>query len=237
MTPCPPPSLSKPEHEFQYWWQQHGDWVEEPNVRRSGESGVQRLNRPEGVLYAKRQIGHIYRSLLHPLGRPTILRERRALLALDALGVPVPKLVYCGVERHAEQGLRGVLVTAELAGFMNIEDWYAQGGRESCSEETHTELLQQVGRILARMHLGRWQHGCLYAKHVFVRVDGSAPEAALLDLEKSRQRLTRRQAARHDLLQLRRHSSCWSDADWQQVLQGYRQVFAAGADGLNTPAR
>lgn len=222
-----------PQQVFQYWWQQQGDWVEEPNARRGGKSGVQRLLDETGVLYAKKQIGHIYRSLLHPQGRPTVLRERSALLALDALGVPVPKLIYCGVERDPQQGWRGLLVTAELEGFMDIQSWYAKGGREACGETVHTELLQLVGATLARMHLGRWQHGCLYAKHVFVNLAGETPQVALLDLEKSRRRLTRIQAAQHDLPQLRRHSP-WSDADWQQLLQGYRQIFADGAKGLGT---
>ena len=68
-----------PQQAFQHWWQRQGDWVEPPNARRGGESGVQRLLDHSGVLYAKRQIGHIYRSLLHPGGRPTVLRERNAL--------------------------------------------------------------------------------------------------------------------------------------------------------------
>lgn len=218
---------------FQHWWQLQGEWVEEPNQRRGGESGVQRLQGQDAIWYAKRQIGHLYRSPLHPLGRPTVLRERRALLALDALGVAVPKLIYCGVELDAQQGWRGLLVTAALDGFDDIDSWYAKGGREVCGETQHTRLLGEIGVTLARMHLGRWQHGCLYAKHVFVRFDGERPQVALLDLEKSRQRLSRRRAARHDLLQLRRHSP-WSDDDWQQLLQGYRQVFAGGTRGLGT---
>ncbi|MFZ3206922.1 MAG: lipopolysaccharide kinase InaA family protein, partial [Pseudomonas sp.] len=28
---------------FEQWWQLQGEWVEEPNHRRGGESGVQRL--------------------------------------------------------------------------------------------------------------------------------------------------------------------------------------------------
>ncbi|EPN65056.1 inaA protein, partial [Pseudomonas syringae pv. actinidiae ICMP 19079] len=56
------------QDEFSHFWSQHGEWVEEPNVRRGGESGVQRLVMDNGqTLYAKRQTGHIYRSLLHPL--------------------------------------------------------------------------------------------------------------------------------------------------------------------------
>lgn len=103
-----------PQQAFQHWWQRQGDWVEPPNARRGGESGVQRLLDHSGVLYAKRQIGHIYRSLLHPGGRPTVLRERNALQALDALGVSVPHLVYCGVEHDPQQGWRGLLVTEAL---------------------------------------------------------------------------------------------------------------------------
>ena len=227
------PASDFSQQAFQHWWQQQGDCVEAPNVRRGGESGVQRLLDQSGVLYAKRQIGHIYRSLLHPKGRPTVLRERNALQALPSLGVMVPRLIYCGIDYDQRQGWRGLLVTEALEGFENIELWYAQGGCEACGEALHAKLLQHVGQTLARMHLGRWQHGCLYAKHIFVRIDGETPQVALLDLEKSRRRLTRVQAAQHDLPQLRRHSP-WSDADWQQLLHGYRQIFADGAKGLGT---
>lgn len=86
-----------------------------------------------------------------------------------------------------------------------------------------------------RMHKGRWQHGCLYAKHVFVRVDGEGEQAqvrvALLDFEKCRQRLSSRRAAAHDLKQLRRHSS-WNDADWQKLYYFYKTVFGSPIKGL-----
>lgn len=46
--------------DFEHFWSQQGDWVEEPNVRRGGESGVQRIKSKDGkLLYAKRQTGHI----------------------------------------------------------------------------------------------------------------------------------------------------------------------------------
>ena len=61
---------------FDSWWQTQGEWVEEPNERRGGYSGVQRLTQLGQSLYAKKQTGHTYRSLLHPWGRPTVLRER-----------------------------------------------------------------------------------------------------------------------------------------------------------------
>ena len=86
--------------QFEQWWQLQGEWVEEPNQRRGGESGVQRLQVDQGqLLYAKRQVGHLCRSLSHPFGRPTVLRERDALLGLSRLGIRVPRLVYCGATR------------------------------------------------------------------------------------------------------------------------------------------
>ena len=57
--------------------------------------------------------------------------------------------------------------------------------------------------------------------------DGAHVEVALLDLEKSRRRLRRHAAARHDLRQLRRHCVAMSEPDWQRLLTahaGYREV-------------
>lgn len=80
-----------PEERFDYFWRQQGEWVEEPNRRRGGESGVQRVMSSNGrLLYSKRQTGHIYRSWLHPFGRPTVLRERDAIKGLRLLDVRVP---------------------------------------------------------------------------------------------------------------------------------------------------
>lgn len=221
---------------FEQWWQQQGEWVEEPNTRRGGTSGVQRIRSAEGsLLYAKRQVGHVYRSLLHPFGRPTVLRELKALQCFNSLGINVPQVVYCGAERDAEHNWRALLVTAELKGFIEIEHWYAAGGRERHGEAFHQQVLQAIGAMIARMNNARWQHNCLYIKHVFIRVEGEGSQATfdvgLLDLEKSRRRLTRKQAAGHDLRQLKRHSS-WNEADWQQVIYGHSTAFGSAIKGL-----
>ncbi|WP_017902834.1 lipopolysaccharide kinase InaA family protein [Pseudomonas asplenii] len=221
---------------FEHFWARKGEWVEEPNQRRGGESGVQRVTGSSGrLLYVKRQVGHTYRSLLHPFGRPTVLREQAALNDLRMLDVRVPELVFCGARRDPEGRWQALLVTAALDGFIEIEQWYAQGGRERHGEALHDRLLQELAGTLARMHRGRWQHGCLYIKHVFVRVVGEAEsasvEVALLDFEKARQRLSRRRAARHDLKQLRRHSS-WNEADWSRLNYFYGMAFGSTIKGL-----
>ncbi|WP_210640274.1 lipopolysaccharide kinase InaA family protein [Pseudomonas sp. Tri1] len=222
--------------DFEHFWSQQGEWVEEPNVRRGGESGVQRIKGKDGkLLYAKRQTGHIYRSWLHPFGRPTVLREQDALLALTRLGVRVPQLVFCGAQRDPVHKWRALLVTQALEGFEEIEHWYAAGGRERHGEAVHDQILLALAENLARMHKGRWQHGCIYIKHVFVRVTGEGEaakaEVALLDFEKCRQRLTARRAASHDMKQLRRHSS-FSDADWKKLVYLYEAAFGSAIKGL-----
>jgi len=212
---------------FQRWWNTQGEWVEEPNQRRAGESGVQRIrlrDPQQPLLYCKRQIGHLYRSLLHPFGRPTVLREQQALQAFARLGVRVPELVYCGTRQQAGQW-QALLVTAALEGFVSLEDWYQQDLSERFGPTVQERMLVAVGIALARIHQARWQHGCCYPKHIFIRIQGDGDaarvEVALLDLEKSRRRLRRSAAARHDLRQLRRHCTVMSEPDWQRLLTGH----------------
>ena len=83
------------EEAFRQWLGLAGEWVEEPNIRRGGESGVKRVITTEGkMLYRKQQVGHIYRPWHHPFGYPTAMREQQVLLACADLHVTVPTLVY-----------------------------------------------------------------------------------------------------------------------------------------------
>jgi len=225
-----------PKDRFDFFWSQRGEWVEEPNVRRGGESGVQRVMGSDGqLLYAKRQTGHIYRSWLHPFGRPTVLREQDALIGLRKLDVRVPEIVFCGAQRDPVHKWRALLVTKSLDGFDEIEKWYAGGGRERHGEAVNDRVLKDLAENLARMHKGRGQHSCIYIKHVFLRVTGEGESAkveiALIDLEKCRQRMTAYQAAAHDMKQLRRHSS-FSAADWKKLVYFYETAFGNAIKGL-----
>lgn len=214
---------------FQRWWATRGEWVEAPNQRREGESGVQRLLRHEpaqGVMYCKRQVGHLYRSLRHPFGRPTVLREQQALKAFAALGVGVPQVIYCGAQRDAGQW-RALLVTEALQGFISLDQWYHDDCRQRWGEAVHRQMLESVAATLARFHRARWQHGCCYPKHLFIKVhpDQNQIEVAVLDLEKSRRRLRQADATRHDLRQLNRHRDGMSDEDWCRFQAAYTECF------------
>ena len=214
-----------PETEaFSRWLEIPGEWVEEPNVRRGGTSGVKRIRSDKGqMLYRKQQSGHIFRSLRHPFGYPTVMREREALLACDALNVIVPALVFAACRKEQGQW-QALLVTEALEGFKSLEDCYAEQLQLVWGEALQLEILREFGRALGRLNRGRWQHGCLRLKHVFVRVDGAKPEVALLDLEKSRQRLLASRASGHDLRQVKNRLPMTAP-QWAAFLEGYRSTY------------
>ncbi len=208
---------------FDQWLLLPGEWVEEPNVKRGGRSGVQRIQGQDGrTLYAKQQINYGYRSLRHPLGEPTVLREKRALLALTTLGIGVPELIYCGVRKQEGQW-EALLITAALEGFESLQDCYARGVAQQWSDTLRERIFRQLGQLLARLHRARWQHGALYDNHLFVRIQADERvELALLDLEKSRRRLFARLASRHDMEKLRRHSA-WGLTEWVWLEHSYQE--------------
>lgn len=209
---------------FTAWWLRTGKWVEAPNQRRGGESGVQILD-PQTAgkpyLYSKRQVGHQFISWRYPLGRPTAFREKNAMQALQRLGLKVPKLVFYGAEK-IRKDWHALLVTEALAGFISLEQWYIQQREQSVEYSVADAVLQQVAKTLHTMHAAGWQHSCCYAKHIFIKVNSErAPEVALLDLEKARRRWPAFRAALHDIKQLGRHRGEMPDTDWQIFLQHY----------------
>lgn len=213
-----------PASEFEHWWNTSGVWVEPPNQRRGGESGVQLLQQSGSLLYCKRQDGHLYRTFRHPFGRPTILREIHAYQQFSALGIATPRIVYGGTRKQHNQW-QAVLVTEELHGFVNLAQWYDARDRHPANQL----VLRQLARTLALLHAARWQHGCCYPKHIFIRPslnpDGTwHVDIALLDLEKSRRRWRSSDASRHDLRQLERHRGNMPLADLNYLLDECRSI-------------
>ncbi|MEL0166664.1 MAG: lipopolysaccharide kinase InaA family protein [Pseudomonadaceae bacterium] len=227
--------------DFESWWNQQGEWVEAPNQRRDGNSGVQRLAASDGsLLYLKRQTGHLSRSLRHPFGRPTVVREARALDAYRAAGVKVPGTVFAGA-RQQQGTWQGLLVTEALRGFVSLDEWYASNAASQYGAAVHRHMLRELAATLGLAHAQGLQHGCLYSKHVFIRLRSQGVEIALLDLEKSRRRWRKSAAVRHDLTQLYRHRGAMPESDWFQMLEDYRKVAVIAPSerllGRKTPIR
>ena len=232
------PSAKRGER-FDAWWARQGSWVEEPNQRRGGVSGVKILQQGDPrqpILYCKRQTGHLYHSLRHPLGRPTILREHQAYQSFLGLGITVPQVVYCAARKQRGQW-QALLVTEALGeGFTSLDRWYENTPAHKLDAPVHHAILRELGTTLARLHLSRWQHGCCYPKHLFVRTqppesENVRIEIALLDLEKSRRRWRVRDAARHDLGQLWRHRGPMREVDWNVLLEAHDRALASASSG------
>lgn len=218
------PALDSSGKDFDYWWNMQGDWVEEPNIRRGGESGVLRSVDSEGrVLYIKRQEGHIYRSICRPMGEATILREYRAYCAFNKAQVKTPKVIYCG-----HSGKKAILVTESLEGYADLDTWLATCRQQNTPTETIYIVLETTATMLAKLHRHSQQHNCMYGKHIFVKVseqtDQPIVEVALLDLEKSRTRLSAKAAALHDIPQLKRHSLLNAE-EWRYFVSCYEKAF------------
>lgn len=205
--------------EFQRWWATEGDWVEEPNERRKGMSGVQRIERDGKTLYVKRQVAHLFHSLRYPFGRPTIVREIQVIDELAAAGVIVPKIVY-GKALQINGEWRALLVTEDMKNFVSIGDWYEQNMHLDCSPEVKAEMFKQIAVAFKKMHSVNRQHGCCYVRHIYVKSSGEVL-AGFLDLEKSRRRWVRQKAVQHDFKQLEKYLSPIPPEDWQQVKAHY----------------
>ncbi len=205
--------------EFQKWWATEGNWVEEPNERRNGMSGVQCIERDGKTLYVKRMTEHLYRSVLHPFGRPTIVREIQVIRELERVGVNVPKIVF-GQALKIDGQWRALLVTEDMKGFICIGDWYEKHAVTPFPDEVRLEMLRQVAHAFKGMHSIRRQHGSCYVRHIYVKTEGQI-EAGFLDLEKSRRRWTKNQAIQHDFKQLEKYLDPIPAADWQYVKDYY----------------
>lgn len=215
--------VSRQEREqFDHWWATEGDWVEEPNQRRNGMSGVQRTERDGKVLYVKRMTHHLFHSLRYPFGRPTIVREIQVINELEKAGVIVPKIVY-GKALKIEGEWRALLVTEDMDGFICIADWYRLHQQDPFPDAQREGMLRAVAKAFKGMHSIHRQHGCCYVRHIYVRTDGQEL-AGFLDLEKSRRRWLRKNAISHDFRQLEKYLDPIPREDWEQVKRYYRAL-------------
>ena len=208
------------KQDFEYWWNVPGEWVETPNRRRAGWSGMLRVVVDGRMYYVKRQLNHCCYTLTHPLGWPTASREWQYLKRLHALGVGAPVGVFHGT-RKTDDGIEAVLVTEELAGFVDL------AALESLEPSRKHALAQAVGELLGRLHGAKLQHSSLYNKHVMAKPSGDGFEVALIDLEKMRPRLTAGKAAARDLEQFRRRQRTFDEAQWAVLTEAHARSFNA----------
>lgn len=218
---------------FEMLWSLEAPWVESPNYRRRGWSGVCRIDLQgrTGIgigVYLKRQQGHCYRSTMPPFGlRPTAYREYRTLARMAALAIAAPHVLYYG-ERQVDGVWQAILMTQEIGQSISLENYLNQAARRP--EKEVDKVIRQTARLINGFHRHHFEHGALYGKHVLIggfAADAPTsgplpwnPAVYLLDLEKARLRAFRWQIAVRDLSQLYRHAP-WKHQQWQVFLTQY----------------
>lgn len=216
-------------HGFKALWALQADWFEPPNQRRGGWSGVSRirLRNPQGgeeTVFLKRQENHTRKTWRHPVSRePTFRGEARNLRLLNRHGIGTPELVYYA-ERHTPKGWQVILVTRELQGYVPldvlIEEWQRQGWKKA--HDLRRRIIHQAAAVIRHLHALNLVHNALHAKHLFVQRESGA--VCLIDLEKMRRRLFRRQAVLRDLDSCNRRTSGISRTDRLRFLLSYLQL-------------
>jgi hypothetical protein len=213
---------------FDDFWARQIAWFEKPNFRRGGWSGVGRweLSLPQGgsvAVFVKRQEDHVTRTWRHPFrGMATLRREFENVLQFQRFHLPAPGLLYFG-ERKVEGHLRAMLVTEELKGFRSLEAWTEEWAHHGWPPlAARRQWIGAIASVVRQMHARRFQHNCLYAKHVFVKAGNSGGvDVRLIDLEKARRCWWRRLAVYRDLDTLHRHTPGWRVTDRVRFINAY----------------
>lgn len=195
------------------FWQLPQNWIETPNYRRGGWSGVTRwiLNTPSGetyAIYVKRQLNHTSRNWRHPFkGEPTAQREFRAIQRCEKKAIPVMKALFFA-SRSAGVHRKTVLVTAELIDYRSLNDWMQHWQATQFPPRSQKQqIIQKVAQTIRQLHRHGLQHGCLQDKHIFMRLESSEIHIALIDLEMLKWFPHR--AVMRDIYTLNQYSAGW----------------------------
>lgn len=217
-------------HDFDAIWTREIDWFEAPNEKRGGWSGVGclQLDTPVGKslrVFVKKQQNHGRFSLRNPIkGEPTFRREFEHLRFLEERGFDAPRVVFYG-EQSSNQQTRAILITLELTGFIPLDELSLQiATREIMSAKAKRILLANIAAKIRCFHQLNLMHRALYPKHIFVATADTAPQIALIDLEKARFSPIFWNNAYFDLASLNKHAKYWTRTQRLYFFMQYCQL-------------
>jgi hypothetical protein len=219
---------------FEDFWDLPGNWVEEPNDRRGGWSGVSLHKASDGngdslSIFVKRQENHNYFSLRHPFKqRPTFFRDFSSIWLLKKIGVPTVEPVYYG-ERLINSNLQAVLATVALDGYRELNPLFRDCVLSSAVRQA---ILHHIADAVRWMHNHRLQHGSLSGKHVMVKLgDDNSLDIRILDLEKMKRSWLQIRTAVCDLERFIRHTPTLTNADHAEVVRHYARYMGRAERG------
>lgn len=221
---------------FDALWDLKADWFEEPNERRGGWSGVSklRLKTPEGGsvgVFLKRQENHNTKAWHSPIkGVPTFYREFKNIMRFIKHDIPTVEPVYF-CYRFEQGNCQAILMSKELDGFESLDaEVYARQGALMKDRVQREHIMATVAKVVNKMHQHHYCHHCLYSKHIFLRSVNSQWEVKLIDLEKLRWKVCKKNATYRDLNTLPRRISGWGTKDRLKFLQFYMQEKKLSSD-------
>jgi heptose I phosphotransferase len=119
--------------------------------------------------------------------------EYRALAALRACGINCPRVLAYGERGYNPARRDSFLLTAELADFCNLQDYFAGHRDARLNPVRKWELIESVARISRTMHAAGINHRDFYLWHFFLdtsrRGSGRLGASALSLLDPHRARI------------------------------------------------
>ena len=203
---------------FQALWDMQLDAVDEPNTGRGGWSSVYRLDLEGQGFYLKRQSNYLTYTLHRPLGEPSFSREFRNIRRYQKLGIPAMQAAFYG-QRRVDGDRQAILMTRALDGWTDLYALLQQWHELSVS--TRTAILRACGKLAHTLHSAGQIHGCFYPKHIFLQSGGTAYQAQLIDLEKTRPAIFGKRDLIRDLEPLLRRAHMWTDDERREMLGAY----------------
>lgn len=205
---------------FDALWQLDLDAVDAPNAVKGGWSSVYRLDIGGVGYFLKRQSNYQTRSWRHPFGEPTFAAEFRNIRRYQHKHVPTLEAAFFA-QRRTRCSVDAVLLTRALDGWLDLNSLLGQWA--DLGTASRQAVLASCGRLARQLHGAGEVHGCFYPKHIFLREHLSGYEACLIDLEKTRMLLGRRDRIR-DLEALIRRVGFWSEDELRCLLAAYLEV-------------
>ncbi|GAB4222711.1 MAG: lipopolysaccharide kinase InaA family protein [Gammaproteobacteria bacterium] len=175
--------------DFEALWHVKAQPIDGLNQRQGGYSYVNclQLILPDGqreTVYIKRQLNYFTRELF--TCRQLVDREFTVIQTLQQKDIGCPDVIYYAHDIDNRGNHRAILVTRELAGFVDLEQWL-QRDEVRANQQLINLTCAAVAQAIRRLHAADWLHYALYGKHIFVKQKHTGELAVcFLDLEKAR---------------------------------------------------
>ena len=197
-----------------------------------GRSFLQQLPLPDGscAIVRRYRRGGLVRHFTRDLYWERPFRPLAELVCTETArqrGVPTIEVLAAGVERAAMGLYRGLFISREAEGFMNLWEWLRN---KPSSEERHT-VIATVAQGIERLHSAGVYHADLNLTNILITTKGTQPQVRVIDFDRARmfpaalqssRRKKNLQRLRRSLSKLDPHAQHFSPVDLETFCRSYR---------------